>query len=148
MLIGTYGRPGPPLTAQVRAAGGTVAAGTLKAGWTQGLAAVPVSRVRRTLPFATVCVTNRGGVKLAIAGAPTAPAQAPLVAGVRQQGAVRFEYLRPGRESWWDLLPTIFHRFGLGKSHWLGGWTLALAGLLVLIGSAIAVRSLLREESL
>jgi hypothetical protein len=61
------------------------------------------------------------------------------VDGKPQPGRIDVVYLRPGRESWWQLLPTLDQRFGLGKASFFGGWTLpalALALLCVWIAAA------------
>jgi hypothetical protein len=54
-------------------------------------------------------------------------------------------YLRPGRESWWQLLPTLSRRMGFGKALFFGTWTLPVAALL-LLGLWIAVGRLLLRE--
>jgi hypothetical protein len=137
----------PALTAEVVAGGRTVSSGTLAAGPRRDTVNVPLARIPRTLPLAQACVTNRGPGTVSLGG-DTAPGyQAPTVGGKPQKGLVRIEFMRPGEESWWALLPTLTHRFGLGKSHWLGGWTLPFAALLVVAAAALAVRTLLREES-
>ena len=61
------------------------------------------------------------------------------------QGRVRFEWIRPGSESWFALLPTIAHRFGLGRATVAGSLLLPLAALVLLAAWAAAVRLLLRE---
>ena len=54
-------------------------------------------------------------------------------------------YLRAGEESWWQLIPTLSERFGLGKAPLYGAWSLLLAALL-LLGVWIAVFRLLARE--
>ncbi len=54
-------------------------------------------------------------------------------------------YLRPGRESWWQLLGTLDQRFGLGKASFFGDWTLPVMALL-LLGIWIAAARLLAKE--
>jgi len=137
----------PALTAEIVSGGRVVSSGTLAAGPRRDEVNVPLARISRTLPVAQVCVTNRGPGTVSFGGAPTPGYQAATVGGKPQKGLVRIEFVRPGEESWWALLPTLTHRFGLGKSHWLGGWTLPFAALLVVAAAALAVRTLLREES-
>jgi hypothetical protein len=128
-------RPRPALAAAVLQGTRTVASGELLAG-APGIVDVPLSHVRHVVDQATTCVMNRGNTDVSLAGTPTP-----------KQGLVRMEYMRPGNESWWALLPTLVHRFGLGKSHWLGGWSLLLVGLLMVASAGIAVRTLVCEGS-
>jgi len=67
------------------------------------------------------------------------------VAGVPQPGRISVVYLRPGSESWWQLLPTLSQRFGLGKASFFGDWTLATVALL-LLGVWVGTVRLLRRE--
>jgi hypothetical protein len=70
---------------------------------------------------------------------------AEVVDGSQQPGRISLLYLRAGSESWWQLLPTLSRRFGLGKASFFGAWTLPLAALLLLGVWVSAVRLLLRE---
>jgi hypothetical protein len=138
LTVGTYHRPGPPVRVTITRSGQPVADGGLAAGWTQGNhVRFPIAPVRRTTQGSRVCLTNAGPATLALGGSPTAELPARLD-GRRTPGRVRIEYVRPGRESWWSLLPTVSYRFGLGKAPGLGAWTLALAVGLALsaIGAA------------
>jgi hypothetical protein len=54
-------------------------------------------------------------------------------------------YLREHRESWWQLLPTLVDRFGLGKASLIGDWTLPTVAVLFLGTWVAVVRLLLRE---
>jgi len=126
-----------------------VATGTVNAA-PSGTALIPLRQaVRRPLPAtARVCIVNHGQSKVSLGGMPTPAARPTRVGTTPQRGVVRIEFTRPGQESWWQLLPTLVHRFGVAKSHWLGGWSLFLAALLTLVGSVIVVRTLLSEERL
>ena len=145
--IFTGAQTAPALTGEIVSGGRTVSSGTLPAGPRHDRVDIPLTRVRRTLPNAQACVANRGPGTVSLGGAPAPRSQAPLVGGKPQEGLVRFEFMRPGGESWWHLLPTLTHRFGLAKSHWLRGWTLPFTALLMVLAVAVAVRTLLREES-
>jgi hypothetical protein len=68
-----------------------------------------------------------------------------VVDGSQQPGRISLLYLRAGSETWWQLLPTLARRFGLGKASFFGAWTLPLAALLLLGVWVSAVRLLLRE---
>lgn len=93
-----------------------------------------------------MCVRNGGGRRIVIAGFPTRRAIAALVGGRRAGGKMRFEYIRPGRESWWALAPTVAHRFGVGKAGFIGDWTLTAAAILLLVAWLAAVRLLVRPR--
>jgi hypothetical protein len=144
--IGTYRRPGPALRAQVSLNGHPLTAGTLSPGWRQGDVLIPLARVAKPVTGVTVCISNGGAGKIVLAGTPEPPSLAARVGARPQGGLVRIEYMRPGRESWWQLFPVILHRFGLAKSHWIGGWTLLLAGFLLLAAAAIAVLTVPRPR--
>jgi hypothetical protein len=143
----TDAQTAPALDGAIVSAGRTVAAGTLPAGARSDLVDVPVTRLRRTVADAQICISNRGPGTVTLGGAPAPASQAPRVNGAPQAGLIRVEFMRPGSESWWQLLPTLMHRFGLAKSRWLGSWTFPFAGLLIALAVALALRTLLREES-
>lgn len=144
LTIGTYQRPGPPVVIDVTRGGRLLAGGGRAAGWTQGdHVRLPLVRSVPTTAGPEVCLTNSGPATLALGGSASVPPPA-RVDGIPQRGRVRIEYVRSGRESWWSLMPTIFHRFGLGKAPGLGSWTFVLAWGLVLAAAAIAGRLLWR----
>lgn len=97
--------------------------GQLPAGWHEGWIVIPTQRVAHEVPNATVCFQNRGANTVSIMG---------------WNGAARFEFLRPGKESWASLAPAIVSRFGLVKAGWEGSWTVWLVGFLVVLAAAIA----------
>jgi hypothetical protein len=68
-----------------------------------------------------------------------------VVDGRQQPARISLVYLRARSESWWQLLPTLTRRFGLGKASFFGAWTLPLAALLLLGVWVSAFRLLLRE---
>jgi len=132
LLIGTYGRPAPPLSVRVAAGGSPLSTGRLPDGRSQGHVVIELEPVDRTTPGATVCIR---------ANAPEG--RRTVLHGTL--GQVRFEWLREGRESWYEVLPTIVHRFALGKANPVGGWLLPVAGLLVLLAAGAALRLATRE---
>lgn len=144
--IGTYGKPGPALRLTVTGPHGTLLTeGSLAEGWRQGDVRIPVRRVTGTTNGARVCLREGGHMKgaraIAIAGQRPDPGFTMQVDGHDVEGArLRYEYFRPGRESWYQLLPAIVHRFSLGKAgfvrHW--EWWAALVLLIATAGLAIA----------
>jgi hypothetical protein len=134
LLVGTYGDPRPGLGVRVRADGRVLTSGRLASGGPEGHVDVPIERVPRLRDGATVCVSVEGepGTRTVLYGAA---------------GTLRFEWLRPGNESWFELLGTAAHRFGLGRALLTGPWVLPLVALLLAGAWLAALRLTLRELS-
>ena len=131
LLIGTYGRPAPMLRVVAGARGGRiVTSGQRPAGGPQGHVDIPVREVDRITPGLRVCVFVGSGGRTVLYGSA---------------GHVRFEWLRPGSESWLELFPTIAHRFALGRWNPLGSLLLPAVALLLLAAWAATARLVLRE---
>jgi hypothetical protein len=132
MLVGTDSRPTPAFRVTVREADGTLlSAGRVPGGGEQGVVEVPLDRaIQRTRGGVVVCLATGPTKRTVFFGAP---------------GRVRFEWFRPGEESWLELVPTLAHRFGLGKGISIGDWLLVLVALLVLASWVLALRLLTRE---
>lgn len=132
LLIGTYGRPAPRVDVRVDADGERLSSGRLPEGVPQGHVVIAVTPVERTTPGVTVCVHVQAskGRRTVLYGT---------------LGQVRFEWLREGRESWFELLPTVVHRFSLGKANPVGEWLLLVAGLLLALAAGAALRLGIRE---
>jgi hypothetical protein len=165
LLVGTYGHPVPALSLRFTDAGGaTLAMGSLPAGGPEGQVTIPIHRVIRTptpptpatpTPTPTgggageanrFCLTVGGHTNVALGGegGPISP-NSELVNGTAQAGRVSLLYLRGGSESWWQLLPSLDHRFGLGKASVFGDWTLPALALALVGVWALVIRLLLRE---
>ena len=147
LLIGTYGHPVPKL--QVRfldAAGAAVAVGQLPSGAREGPVSIALTHHPRS-PAATEMCLRVGGVSPVALGGEGGPiaSYSELVNGHREPGRISIIYLRRGDESWWQLLPTLARRFGLGKASYFGEWTLPLLALL-LLSVWVATAQLLRRE--
>lgn len=145
LLIGTYGHPVPALALSFSGAGGAVASGSRGAGGAEGTVTIPVHRVSGGVA-SSFClhVGGRSTVALGGEGGPIG-ASSELVNGVAEGGRVSLLYLRAGNESWWQLLPSLDHRFGLGKASFFGDWTLPVLALLLIGVWIAAVRLLLRS---
>jgi hypothetical protein len=131
LLIGTYGRPVPELRVMASRAGGDrVTAGERPTGGGEGRVDIPVERAEDAVSGVRVCVRVGGPVRSVLYGAA---------------GRVRFEWMRSGSESWFELLPTIVHRFALGRANLAGSLLLPFVALLLLVAWAIAVRLVFRE---
>jgi hypothetical protein len=147
VLVGTYGPPVPALSTRFLGPGGRqIAAGHLPAGTAQGNVLIPISYPHGAAASGTLCIRVEGGKKTVLGGNIfTAGPASEQIAGTPQPGRITVVYLRPGSESWWQLLPTLSRRFGLGKASLFGAWTLAAAAL-ALLGVWVAAVRLLRRE--
>jgi hypothetical protein len=148
-LIGTYGKPTPELRISfLDASKAEVASGRLAAGGQEGVVTIPLRRFGHVPAMTTVCLRVGGASRVAIGGegGPVNPSS-ERVNGQPQPGRISLLYFRAGSESWWQLLPELTHRFGLGKASFFGDWTLPVAALLLLAVWGAAVRLLLREST-
>jgi len=146
--IGTYGLPGPRVQVTVSGSAGPVTRGGLAPGWRQGVVSLPVALVRRTTPDVQVCLRDEGRSRIAIAGSgPYSPGLQLLGAHRVRNLAVglRFDYVRPGRESWLALLPTLWHRMTLAKGDLVRHWAPWGALVLMVLAGALSVAALDRK---
>jgi hypothetical protein len=131
LLVGTYGRPTPELRVVARGPDRErVTSGSLPPGGHEGHVEIPVRRVGETQTDVRVCVSVSGSGRTMLYGAGE---------------GLRLEWLRAGSESWFSLVPTVSHRFGLGKANPFGSWLLALGGLVLVAVSVATARLVLRE---
>jgi hypothetical protein len=147
MLVGTFGRPVPALAVRFTdARGALVAHGSLSAGGHEGPVIVPLVRRRGPAAAGTLCITVAGRTNIVLGGEAVPPGASSVRIDSRvAPGRIDVSYLRPGRESWWHLLPTVDERFGLGKASFFGDWTLPVAALLLAGVWAYAVWLLVHE---
>jgi hypothetical protein len=133
LLVGTYGRPTPELRVTARRSGGDVVTiGKLPAGGREGHVHIPVREASETQGDLQVCVSVSGQGRTVLYGAG---------------GRLRLDWFRDGSESWFDILPTIAHRFGLARANPIGPLLLPMAALLLLTGWVATARLVLRELS-
>jgi len=147
MTIHTYGKPGARLSVSVTGPhGAPLTTGGLPAGWRQGVVRIPVTHVSTTTAGATVCLRDEGPSPVALAGDSRDQFHTMQVDGrTVEDGQLRYEYMRPGSESWLQLLPTVVYRFSLGKSGLVRHWAWAAALVLMLFAVTMAIRTILRE---
>jgi hypothetical protein len=145
LTIGTYGAAGQPLRVSVSGAHGeALTSGGLAAGWRQGVVRIPVAHVSRASDSARLCLSNEGSKPIALAGNYPDPGYTMQVAGsTSQERRLRVDYLRPGRESWFELLPTLIYRFSLGKAGFVRHWAWIAVLALMLAAVTLAVRTIL-----
>jgi hypothetical protein len=137
---------GPRLSTTVGLPAGGFHVGGLAAGWHSGVVQIPLQHVPATLSGATVCIRNQGPGSVAFGGSVPDSGFVIQLAGKPLGGRLRIEYMRPGSESWLQLLPTLSHRFSLAKSDVVRHWAAAAAIVLMLLALALSIRTLLREE--
>lgn len=132
LRVGTYGRPTPRIRATMSTLDGRrVSAGTLPGGRPEGIVVVPLRPSTKD---------SSGGI---VACIETGPGGRTVFYGAG--GRIRLEWLRAGEESWFALLPTVAHRFGLGKGIAIGSWLLVLAGVVLVGACATALMCAARE---
>jgi len=132
LLVGTFERPTPEIGVSVADGGETISTGELAEGGREGHVHIPIEPVEET-QAAEVCIQVSG----------TADSRRMVLYG--SNGRVRLEWLREGDESWLGLIPTVAHRFGLGKPFVSGAWVLGLAAVLLALAWTLALRLTLRE---
>lgn len=131
LLVATFHRPTPDLVVTVKADGREVTSGRLSGGRREGHQEIPLRTVDDAVGDATVCVRPEGTLGRTVL--------------YGDGEAVRFEWLRPGSESWLSIVPAIAHRISLGKANPFGGLLLPFLVLVVIAAWALACRVLLRE---
>lgn len=146
IVLGTYGRPLPPL--HIRFFGTRdqrVAQGSLAQGGREGQVRIPL-RESRNLRVSRFCLSVGGRHSVALGGeAGAIGSGSAIVNHHKQPGRISIVFMRPGRESWWDLLSVLAERFGVGKSPYFGAWTLPVVALLLLVVWAATLRLVLHE---
>lgn len=146
MLVVNHGPP-PTLGAVFTdAAGAIVAAGKAQAGALPGDVTIALHRTPGARPAANFCLYVGGSTAIDLGGerGPINPSS-ERVNGKPQAGDISLIYLRRGSETWWDLLPVLLRRFGLGKASIFGTWTLPAVAALLLCVWVATVRLLARE---
>ena len=146
VLISTVGGSAPDLRLRfLDARGAVVASGRVQAGAHPGYVSIPLAHVEPAIQPASVCLNVGGSSRVLLGGEKGTVQLVSRVNGTPRAGAITLLYLRAGQESWWDLLPELDARVGLGKAAIFGDWTLPAAALL-LVGVWVAtLRLLLRE---
>jgi hypothetical protein len=140
---GTYFRPrGEPIMVSVRTSGRVVASGRAPGGYPDNTPLrVPLGPVRANLYDATVCVRNLGRRQLGFAGNLTSSAPGPVYGGPE---VIRFDWLLPGRPTWWDVSPRVARRAAVLKPSFVGPWTpwalLGVVGVLWAVSLTVLLR--------
>jgi hypothetical protein len=131
---------GPRVSLKVLSGSTVVTEGEQPSGWgVDETLTVPVARVGRTIPEASVCTT---------VGPVVEPVQINGTRVVTPAGLhalwLRMEYLRPGPRSWLSLAASIAGRMGLAHAPG-GAWVAWLTIAVMLAVGLLAARLVLRE---
>ena len=146
LLLGTFARPGPPLTVTVRRSGSAavLASGVLPAGAKDNRRAG--ARLDRRVPEGThvdVCARNDGSHRVAYYGGSIFQAPSSGFVGSRPAGDIFLVFRRDEPRSVLSLVPEMPRRAAILRPEPLGAWTfwalLAAVplGLSVLLGLAL-----------
>ena len=145
LLAASNGHPLPPLQFRfLSAAGQDVADGDVAVPGPQSRVTIALTRRGDWASITRACLHVGGRTPVMIGGEQT-PAGTVVVDGKHQPAVLGLVYLRRGSESWWQLLPTLARRFGLGKASLFGTWTLPVLALGFVALSAATIRLLWRE---
>jgi hypothetical protein len=146
MTIGTRGLPGPAIHVTLSQPDGLVVTfGGLGPGWHQGAVTIPVKHISQPMEGLRACLRDAGPAQILLAGTTPDPGYHFEVSGSTFEGRLRYDYLRPGRESWFELLPTLAYRSTIAKSDLVRHWAWAGAIALMLLAAGFAVATVIRE---
>jgi hypothetical protein len=154
--VGTFGRPGPPLTVSIldEASNDEIGWGTVQPGWVDDGSAKDVS-VGTIEPGVQVgvCIRNDGSIPAYVYGdfyhgvfgkgplgvTPTNSTNSANVDGDPLEGDMAID-LRSGQSrSLLERLPAVLDHAGAYKPPFVGAWTFWLLAVLVLVGAPLAL---------
>jgi hypothetical protein len=145
VVVATGGQAGPSLTAELRRGGRVIARGSRAGGYKDGIVAIPIPVVSKTLTGVEVCLRATGSGPAQLYGQFNGVGK--LVIGREQvPGVVRLAYMRPGTESWLELAPTIAHRFSQAKTRVATPFTFWLLLVAVVGVAGVAVRAAVSDD--
>ncbi|HEY3960202.1 MAG TPA: DUF2142 domain-containing protein [Solirubrobacteraceae bacterium] len=132
---------GPRVTVRIVRKGAVLSTGERAAGWSKQSVTVPVRALRRSVANVSLC--------FALAPHDETVNIKGKAAGRRPDGSVtggriRIEYLRPGKRSWWGLIPMVARRMSWG--HATSGVWIVLAVLVTMVALAAIVSLLLVRD--
>jgi len=149
MVIGSYGKPGPPLRVVLRQSRvGVVAAGGLAPGWKEGAVSIPLAKPLKTIAAPQLCLSNRGASRVALGGVHASTPGSPT----RLNGKVVPErlsliYTEKDKRSGWSRLGDLASR--VGDAHGVGGWVFwaaILLSALAAVGTVVVLARTPRES--
>ncbi len=147
VTLGAEGTPAAPMRVTFTGPRGELlSTGALAAGWKQGIVRIPITHVANAIEPVRVCIRDVGSSPVAVAGTNPDPGLHMLVGNRTVEARLRYDYMRPGSETWLSLLPVIAHRTTLAKSDLIRHWAWAGAILLMLLAVALAAHTIVRED--
>jgi hypothetical protein len=136
--VRVHAEPAGPLSVRITAGGRELARGSWRGGREAGEIDLPVRPViERTHEDVELCFRNEGSDTITLWGYGAVPPQQTVIAGTPVGERIRLSYVRPGRESGWEVVGAVAHRMGLVRGSWLEGW--AFFGWLAALAGALAV---------
>lgn len=135
--VGTFQRPGLPLTLSVRAEGRTLARGRLAGGYADGSEqVVSLDRFVQEGQRIAVCVRNAGENRLGLYGGSAAAARTR--SGVTIDGEptgtdLTLDFLRERPRSMLATIPAMAQRAEVFSAGWMAPWVFLLFGGLTLL---------------
>lgn len=146
LLIGTYNRPLPLVRIRfLDASGSAVALGDVRGG-RQGYVSIPLRRRGAFSAAKRACVRIGGHFGIALGGIRAASKPVDeVIDGSPAPGLFSIYYLRADSQTWWQFLPLLDLRFGLGKAPFFSRWALPVVAGLALLVCAGAIALLWRE---
>jgi hypothetical protein len=143
LYAGTNGAAGPPLSVRIAQDGRTLQQSTVRGGYgTETVELALRGRAPADRP-ARVCIRNDGEVPVLFARADAFGFGPLRVAGATDP-RIRLDFLRPGRETGWEIAPAVVDRAARMKGGLVTPVTLWLGLGAVLLAGAAAVRLVLR----
>jgi hypothetical protein len=128
---------GPSVRVRVVRKGELLTSGSQGSGWSRQSVTVPVKPRARTFTGVSVCFAFAPKDELVdVKGSSPGP-------GVHA-AAIRVEYLRPGRRSWWSLASSVARRMSFGRAT-SGLWIVAAVAAAMLALTAIVSWLLIRD---
>jgi 4-amino-4-deoxy-L-arabinose transferase-like glycosyltransferase len=147
MTIGTYGRPGPPLTVSWQKEGHELTRAELPAGWRDGVVRIPLAHPPpASVGDVTVCFQTTEPARLAWAGESVDRPQGATVDAKRRPGKLSMVSELSDKRSLFDMLSSAASRYQAGNTSWFGEWTFwgliaVLLGALAAAGAALVRRN-------
>jgi hypothetical protein len=146
MVVGAYGKPGPPLALVLRQARvGVVATGGLRAGWKEGSVHIPLAQPLKGDAAPQVCLHNAGRSRVALAGVhSTTKGSTTRLNGKPIPELLSLTYTEKDKRSGWSRLGDLASR--VGDAHGVGSWLFWAAIVLSALAAAGTVALVARSR--
>ncbi len=136
VVVGTFGRPGPPLRVSFSTDGVTTVVGRRRVGWQEGSLDILLNKRPRVQSVGKLCITAGAGGRVALAGEAV---EHPARVGRRiQRGRISLTAISKEKRSTLQVLPKVFARIGRGNASFIGPWTVWLIAFLLAASGTLA----------